>query len=154
MLAVGSQAPEFEAKLDDGSSFKLSELRGRKNIVLYFYPRDFSGGCTRQACSFRDNYSSVEAYDAVIIGVSADTEESHRRFKEEHNLSFPIIADAGRKVSELYDLRPILGLLRPRVTYVIDKQGVIRAAFQHNVFIARHLGDTLDALANIQAGVA
>jgi thioredoxin-dependent peroxiredoxin len=150
MLRVNSPAPDFEATLDDGSPFRLSGLRGEKNVVLYFYPKDFSGGCTRQACSFRDNYNAVKGYDAVIIGVSSDDEESHRRFKEEHSLPFPIITDPDRKVSELYGLRPILGLIRPRATYVIDKQGVIRKAFQHNVFIGRHLSDTLEALDQLQ----
>jgi len=151
MLKVNQQAPDFETTLDDGTPFRLSDLRGDKNIVLYFYPADFTGGCTAQACSFRDNYSTVKRYDAVIIGVSGDTPESHVSFREQHNLEFPLVSDPDRKLAQLYDVRTSVPKLRPRVTYVIDKQGVIRAAFRHDIAIGRHLSDTLDALEALQA---
>jgi peroxiredoxin Q/BCP len=154
MLPVGSRAPDFTALLDDGSNFHVAELRGRKNVVLYFYPKDGSSGCTAEACSFRDNYAAITAYDALIVGVSGDSEESHRSFKRSNALSFPLISDPGGKVRELYDVTSKLPLLRPRVTYVIDKQGIIRAAFRHDINIGRHLGDTLDALEGLQSDAA
>jgi peroxiredoxin Q/BCP len=146
MLAPGTPAPDFNARLDDGSEFSLSALRGQKNVVLYFYPKDFSGGCTKQACSFRDSYAAVQAYDALIVGVSRDSEASHQAFKREHALSFPLISDPDGRIADLYDVNSVLPLVRPRVTYVIDKQGVIRSAFRHDVAIGRHLSDTLAAL--------
>ena len=92
MLPAGSPAPDFMARLDDGSEFSLASQRGVKNVVLYFYPKDGTTGCTAEACSFRDNYAAIAAYDAIIIGVSGDTEASHREFKHEYDLSFPLIA--------------------------------------------------------------
>lgn len=150
MLAPGTVAPDFTARLDDGSEFRLAEMRGPKNVVLYFYPKDFSQGCTRQACAFRDSYAAVQAYDAVIIGVSRDSEASHASFKQEHALSFPLISDADGRLSDLYDVKSVMPVIRPRVTYVIDKQGVIRSAFRHDLAIGRHLSDTLAALESIE----
>jgi peroxiredoxin Q/BCP len=146
MLAAGSPAPSFTARLDDGSEFSLDRQRGSKNVVLYFYPRDGSAGCTAEACSFRDSYAAIADYDAVIIGVSGDSEASHRVFKERNALGFPLISDPDGSLRALYDVKSVLPLLRPRITYVIDKQGVIRAAFRHDLAIGRHLSDTLAAL--------
>ena len=151
MLEVGTKAPLFEAPLDDGTTFRLSDMAGNKNVVLYFYPKDGSAGCTKQACNFRDSYASIRAYDAVIVGVSRDSVDSHRQFKEQHSLSFPIAADVDGGIHDLYEVKPILGLLRPRITNVIDKQGEIRAAFRHDIAIGRHLPDTKAALEAIQA---
>ena len=150
MLKEGTAAPDFEAMLDSGEQFRLSGHRGSKNVVLYFYPKDFTPGCTREACSFRDNYSAVEQHDAVIVGVSNDSAESHKRFKDTHNLPFPLAADPDKRIIGLYDAVGFLGLTTARVTYVIDKEGVIRKAFRHDLAISRHLDDTLDALRSIQ----
>ena len=154
MLQLGTPAPDFTARLDDGSEFRLAALRGEKNVVLYFYPKDFSQGCTRQACSFRDSYAAVQAYDAVIVGVSRDSEASHASFKREHGLSFSLISDGDGGLSELYEVKSVLPPVRPRVTYVIDKQGVIRSAFRHDVAIGRHLSDTLAALEALRSPTA
>lgn len=154
MLELGKEAPDFRALLDDNSEFHLAAYRGKKNVVLYFYPRDGSSGCTAQACSFRDNYDTISAYDAIIVGVSGDSEESHRDFKSDHELNFPLIADWDGHVRELYEVSSRVPMLRPRVTYVIDKQGVIRAAFRHDIAIGRHLRDTLAALELVHSGEA
>jgi peroxiredoxin Q/BCP len=154
MLKTQTPAPDFEALLDNGDTFRLSALRGDKNVVLYFYPKDFSRGCTAQACSFRDNYGAVQDHDAVIIGLSGDSAESHREFREVHRLPFPIIADGDGKLRELYEVTSAIRLLTPRITYVIDKAGIIRAAFRHDIAIGRHLEDTLAALEQIEAAPA
>lgn len=146
MLAVGTLAPDFTARLDDGTEFRLADMRGDKHVVLYFYPKDGSSGCTAQACSFRDSYAAIRAYDAVIYGVSGDSEESHRSFKADHALSFPLISDPDGRIRDLYEVKSTLPGFRPRITYVIDKQGTIRSAFRHDIAISRHLSDTLDAL--------
>jgi peroxiredoxin Q/BCP len=154
MLKVGDMAPDFETTLDDGTAFRLSDLRADKNVVLYFYPADFTGGCTAEACSFRDNYDTVKQYDAIIIGVSRDSQESHARFREKHSLGFPLIADEDQRVAGLYDAGGSFLGIRPRITYVIDKQGIIRAAFRHDIAIGRHLSDTLEALEELQKSAA
>jgi thioredoxin-dependent peroxiredoxin len=151
VLKTSTQAPDFVATLDNGEEFRLSGLRGEKNVVLYFYPRDFSRGCTAQACSFRDNYAEIRSYNAVIIGVSGDSAESHRDFKETNSLEYPIISDADGRIRELYDVRSSIPVLRPRVTCVIDKSGMIRAAFRHDIAVGRHITDVLEALRQIEA---
>ncbi len=150
MLKEGVIAPDFSAILDNGQRFKLSAYKGEKNIVLYFYPRDFTPGCTRQACLFRDNYSELGQYDAVIIGISNNTDESHRKFRDKYRLPFPLIADPGKKLIELYEAKGLLGLLTARVTYVIDKAGVIRRVLRHDFAVGRHWPETLDALSALK----
>ena len=150
MLKVGEPAPDFEALLDDGRPFRLSSLRGDQNVVLYFYPRDFSGGCTAEACSFRDNYADIRRLDATIIGVSADTVASHQRFKERHHLGYPIVSDTDGRLRRSYDVTTSLPLLRPRVTYVIDKAGVIRGAFRHDILVTKHISDAVRVLEEIE----
>jgi len=147
MLKPGTPAPDFTATLDDGSTFRLADCRGRKNVVLYFYPKDFTPGCTAEACSFRDNYGAIAAYDAIIIGVSGDPADRHAAFRETHALPFPLIADPDGKLRELYDARGWIPWMPPRVTYVIDKEGVIRAALRHDFRVTAHVPEVLEALA-------
>ncbi|MCC6959175.1 MAG: peroxiredoxin [Dehalococcoidia bacterium] len=145
MLKPGRPAPLFTAILDDGSPFDLAALRGQ-NVVLYFYPKDFTAGCTAQACSFRDNYAAITAAGAALFGVSGDGEESHTRFRERHNLPFPLIADPGREVHRRYEVTGLLPFITPRITYVIDAEGVIRAAIRHDLLVTQHIPDVLAAL--------
>jgi peroxiredoxin Q/BCP len=149
MLRAGDIAPDFTAPLDDGSTFRLSDYRGRKNVVLYFYPAAFSGGCTAQACSIRDSYDAVGRNDAVLFGVSADSAQRQADFREKHHLPFPMITDPDKRLLRLYDTLAF-GVIRLRVTYVIDKAGIIRAAFRHDLRIGRHVPDILAALAAIE----
>ena len=111
MLKEGTTAPEFEVTLDNGEAFRLSDERGKRNVVLYFYPKDFTPGCTKEACAFRDNYAEVERHDAVIIGVSTDSTESHQAFREKHELPFPLIPDPEKKIVSLYKAHALLGLM-------------------------------------------
>ncbi len=150
MLRQGTTAPDFQAELDSGQPFRLSDHKGKKNVVLYFYPRDFTPGCTREACTFRDNYSEVEQYDAVIVGVSTDSADSHQRFREKYDLPFPLITDPEKRLVKQYDADGLLGLTTARITYVIDKEGVIRGALRHDFSIGRHLPEVLDALRSIE----
>lgn len=151
MLKEGTTAPDFEGTLDDGSTFRLADYAGKKNVVLYFYPKDFTPGCTRQACNFRDDSADIEKQNAIVVGVSADTAESHRAFKEQHNLPFPLVADPDKSIIKLYQAQGLLGLITARVTYVIDKEGTIRRAFRHDLSIGKHLKDTLDALEAVES---
>lgn len=150
MLEVGTMAPQFTATLDNGETFNLGEWRGRNHVVLYFYPKDDSPGCTREACAFRDNYEPISALDAIIVGVSADSADSHQQFREKHSLPFPLIPDTDKQLSKLYGARGILGLTTARITYVIDKQGIIRGAFRHEVRgIGDHIEDAVRTLREI-----
>lgn len=154
MLKEGTTAPEIEGTLDSGEPFKLTDYRGQKNVVLYFYPKDFTPGCTREACAFRDNYEDVERHDAVIVGVSADSVDSHKSFREKHELPFPLIADPEKRIVKQYEAVGFLGLTTARITYVIDKQGTIRRALRHDFAIGKHLPEVLDALKAIEAAPA
>jgi peroxiredoxin Q/BCP len=154
MLKVGDRAPDFEAVLDDGTTFRVADLRGQKHLVLYFYPKAFSGGCTAQACSFRDSYGPIRALDAVILGVSADAVESQHAFREKHSLEFPMASDADGSLRRAFDVTTSLPLLRPRVTYVIDKQGIVRGAFRHDILVNRHIVDALRVLRQIEGAPA
>ena len=155
MLKEGTQAPEFEAEMGDGTPFRLADYRGKKHVVLYFYPKDFTPGCTREACSFRDNYDEVEKYDAIIVGVSNDSGESHERFKEQHSLPFPLVPDPDKKLTSLYGIgSAFLGFAQARVTYVIDKEGTIRHAIRHDLDIGAHLTDVLRALESLEGAPA
>ena len=154
MLKTGATAPNFTATLDDGRPFELASFRGSKNVVLYFYPKDFTAGCTAQACSFRDNYDAISEFDALIFGVSGDSETTHASFKEKHELPFPLIADPGRLAHELYEATGLIPWMTPRLTYVIDKAGVIRAAIRHDFRVQQHVPEVLEALGALEAAPA
>jgi peroxiredoxin Q/BCP len=127
-LEVGQMAPDFEAKIETGETIKLSDYRGKK-VVLYFYPKDATPGCTAQACNLRDNYDALLKAGYVVLGISSDDEKSHKKFIEKQNLPFPLIADTDLKVHEAYGTwveksmygRKYMGTAR--TTFVIDEQG-------------------------------
>lgn len=129
-LKIGDMAPDFEALTDGGKSVKLSDLRG-KRVVLYFYPKDDTPGCTTQACGFRDNYPVIEERNAVVLGVSPDNQASHQKFKTKFNLPFTLLVDEDHRIAELYGVwgektsygRTSMGILRSH--FVIDENGKI-----------------------------
>jgi thioredoxin-dependent peroxiredoxin len=128
-LPEGSPAPDFSLKATDGSTIQLSQFKGKKSVVLYFYPKDDTPGCTKEACSFRDDISQITAKDAVVLGVSVDDTASHKAFTEKFHLNFPLLSDVGGTVSKAYDaFRPEKGN-SARVTAVIDKEGKIKKLF-------------------------
>ena len=125
-LKPGSPAPPFEAKDQSGKTIRLSDFKGTKTVVLYFYPKDGTPGCTTQACSLRDAYGDILATGAVVLGVSADNEASHAAFAAKYNLPFSILADPDKKIISDYGVKvPILGIAK-RWTFIIDRQGLIR----------------------------
>ncbi|AZB72229.1 peroxiredoxin [Synechococcus elongatus] len=121
-LAVGSPAPDFTALDDAGQSIQLSQFRG-KTVVLYFYPKDDTPGCTKEACSFRDSYSAYQGKNIVVLGVSTDDSSSHEQFKTKFSLPFPLVADPDRSITQAYDVDG--GGYAKRITYVIDGDGQI-----------------------------
>ena len=121
-LQIGNKAPDFHAMTDEGSEISLSDLRGSK-IILYFYPKDDTSGCTTQACGFRDKHENVKANNAVVIGVSPDDIESHRKFKAKFNLPFTLVVDADHKIADQY------GVWGEKSLYGNKYMGVIRSHF-------------------------
>lgn len=146
-ISSGIPAPEFELLDDTNTLRKLSDFRG-KNVVLYFYPKDDTPGCVKEACGFRDDYSAYEKADIVILGVSPDDVKSHVKFKKKFDLPFPLLADEGHKVSDLYGVwgpkkfmgREYEGVLR--TTFLIDGNGNIIKVFE-NVRPAEHSAEVL-----------
>ena len=125
-LKEGQPAPGFEAQDQHGRKVALADFKGKSAVVLYFYPKDDTPGCTAQACSLRDGFQAIQAAGAVILGVSADDRASHKAFAEKHGLPFSLLADPDRRIIGAYGVKmPLLGMSR-RVTFLIDRQGVIR----------------------------
>ena len=148
MLRTGTEAPDFTAALDTGGTLTLSDLRGQ-NVVLYFYPRAFTLGCTAQAKGFCAALPAITAADAIVVGISTDNADTLYRFRNTFDLPFDLVTDASGEIRKLYDVRRRFGLGTSRVTYVIDRQGVIRGAFHNEVSMSSHINNTLDALAAI-----
>ncbi|MFW9794650.1 MAG: peroxiredoxin [Candidatus Thorarchaeota archaeon] len=131
MLKVGDEAPDFETVDDTGERFKLSDFKGKK-IVLYFYPKDFTPGCTAEACSIRDSYEIFEHSGITVFGISGGSAELHQKFRGKYNLPFNILMDEDFKIAELYNAKSrlnILGVGVKRITYLIDENGKIEEIF-------------------------
>ena len=143
---MGDPAPDFTLPDHQGNDVTLSGFLGESNVVLYFYPKDFSPGCTAQACFFRDNYEDFTDMGAVVIGVSGDSPESHKRFIEEHLLPFILLSDGENEIRKLYGATKGLGLLPGRVTYIIDKKGVVRHVFTSEINMRKHIDEALRIL--------
>lgn len=138
MLANGSRAPEFELHDQDGQRQSLSRLLERGSLVLYFYPADFTPGCTKEACAFRDLQADLERAHLRIVGVSPQDADSHRRFADKHALKFTLLSDPDKKVIRLYVLDGPLGFGVRRGTYLIGADGVIRDSVLADLRIAAH----------------
>lgn len=150
VIAIGTAAPPFSGTDQHGTPLSLDELRARGPIVLYFYPHDFTLGCTRQACMFRDAFEDLTGLGASIVGVSVDDEHSHRSFAREHRLPFSLLSDADHALARAYGVLRTLGLGVQRATFVIDRAGIVRAAIHSELSMSRHVDDTrrvLDRLA-------
>jgi thioredoxin-dependent peroxiredoxin len=146
MIKTGDAAPDFELPAFDGRTFRLGDQRGKASVVLYFYPKDNTPGCTVEARAFRDRYQTFAAAGAEVVGVSSDTLESHRRFAAKHDLPFPLLSDGAGAVRKLYGVEKTLGLIPGRATFVIDKDGIVRHAFASQLEVARHVDGALAAL--------
>lgn len=149
MLQVGELAPDFELPDQQGKSVKLSQLKGKSHVVIFFYPKDNTPGCTAQSCSFRDNYSGFRELNTEIIGISSDSINSHASFASEHNLPFPILSDADKRVRKLYQVKNTLGVLPARATFVVDKAGVIRFALSSQMNIQQHIDKSLEMIRSL-----
>jgi thioredoxin-dependent peroxiredoxin len=145
-VRVGDMAPDFTLPDQTGTPVRLRDLLGRKTVVLYFYPKDGTPGCTIEARAFRDSYDAFTEAGAEVIGVSADSVASHRRFASHHQLPFLLLSDRDGAVRKLYGVEQTLGILPGRVTYVIDRTGVVRHVYASQLRAARHSREALEAL--------
>jgi peroxiredoxin Q/BCP len=149
-LEAGARAPDFTLEDQNGKRVSLADFRERKNVVLYFYPKDDTPGCTKEACTFRDQFEDFRDVGAEVIGISSDTAKSHKAFAAKHELPFTLLADPGGEVREAFGVPSTLGLLPGRVTYVIDKQGVIRHVFNSQLNPTKHVTEALGVLAKLR----
>jgi thioredoxin-dependent peroxiredoxin len=145
-VAVGMLAPDFTLPSQTGEPVRLHDLLQTHAVVLYFYPKDETPGCTAEACSFRDSYEVFKEAGAEVVGLSSDSVKSHQGFASHHQLPFTLLSDEGGKVRSLYGARSVLGLLPGRVTYVIDRSGVVRHVFSSQLNAQRHIQEALSAL--------
>jgi thioredoxin-dependent peroxiredoxin len=142
-IQAGDRAPEFTAQSQTGQTVSLAEFRGSKTVVLFFYPKDGTAICTKEACSFRDAYEAFVDAGAAVIGVSSDSAESHQAFVSGHRLPFLLLADEDGSLRKLFGVPKTLGMLPGRVTYVIDKEGVVRHVFNSQFAADRHVAEAL-----------
>ncbi|MET9220675.1 peroxiredoxin [Streptomyces sp. NPDC088197] len=149
ILHVGAKAPDFTLPDQTGKPVTLSDVLGEKVVVLYFYPKDNTSGCTTEACSFRDSYESFTDAGAEVIGVSSDSVETHEKFAGRHELPFILLADTDKAVRKQYGATS-LGVVPGRVTFVIDREGVVRHAFSSMMNIGGHIGDALKVVKELQ----
>ncbi|MFQ4141570.1 peroxiredoxin [Chlorogloeopsis sp. ULAP02] len=144
-VKVGDTAPDFTLPSQDGTSVSLKDFRG-KSVVLYFYPKDDTPGCTVESCAFRDRYEVFQSAGAEIIGISGDSPESHQKFAAKYQLPFTLLSDKGDKVRKLYGATTAFGLIPGRVTYVIDKNGVVQYVFDSMLNFKAHVEESLKGL--------
>ena len=150
-VKVGETAPDFTLPSQTGSSVSLKDFRGKKSVVVYFYPKDDTPGCTTQACAFRDSYQVFSDAGAEVIGISEDSQQSHQQFAAKHNLPFTLLSDTGNKVRQLYGVPATLWVLPGRVTYVIDEQGVVQHIFDSMLNFKAHVQEALKTLQTIKS---
>lgn len=139
---VGDAAPEFSQTAHDGKTITVGP-QGERVVVLYFYPKDETYGCTAQACSFRDNFEAFVDAGAQVVGVSGDSQESHRAFASNHRLPFSLLSDTQGELRRSFGVKRTLGLMPGRVTFVIDKAGVIRHTFNSQLKAKTHVDEAL-----------
>jgi peroxiredoxin Q/BCP len=146
-IKVGDKVPVFSLPDKTGNIFNIQDYVGKKNLVIYFYPKDETSGCTAEACAFRDNYEIFKEKNAEVIGISSDSEESHVKFAQNHHLPYILLSDKNNEVRKLFGVpASVMGLIPGRVTYVVDKKGVVRLVFNSQTQIEKHISEALKVL--------
>lgn len=149
-IEIGDKIPQIELKDQHGDIFNMASIIGKKKIVLFFYPKDDTPGCTKEACLFRDHYESFTQAGAEVIGISGQSVESHKDFALKHNLTYRILSDEGNLIRKRFGVPTnMFGLLPGRVTYVIDKSGTVIHSFNSQSNIAGHVNESLEILNNM-----
>ena len=148
-LKIGDKIPSFTLKDQHGKGFKIDKLSGKKAIVIFFYPKDFTPGCIKEVCSFRDQYEDFTDLGAEVIGISGDSENSHEQFSKKYKLPFTLLSDKNKKVRNSFGVKSsLLGLLPGRVTFVIDKNGIVQLIFENQFGAEKHIAESLAILKN------
>jgi peroxiredoxin Q/BCP len=150
-IQVGDKAPDFTLPSQSGEQVRLYDRLGGRVVVLYFYPKDNSPGCTAEACAFRDSYEAFSEAGAEVIGVSSDSVDRHAGFAGKHNLPFTLLSDRGGQVRKTYGVPAALGFVPGRVTYVIDHAGTVRLVFNSLTNTGKHVADALETVRTLQA---
>lgn len=146
-LKKGDKVPSFTLKDQDGKIFSIDTLIGKKPMVIFFYPKDFTPGCIKEVCSFRDQYEDFTDLGAEVIGISGDGESSHQKFAKKYRLPFTLLSDSAKKVRALFGVKgSLFGLLPGRVTYVIDKNGIVQLVFENQFGTEKHITESLAIL--------
>ena len=149
-IKIGDKIPYFTLPDQTEEMFDIGSILGKKNLVIYFYPKDETSGCTKEACSFRDQYEDFKDYGAEVIGISSDSVNSHKKFAQKNNLNFILLSDRGGVVRKLFGVPTnFLGLVQGKVTYVIDKNGKVVHIFNSQLQAAKHIRESLQALKKI-----
>ncbi|RPD98637.1 peroxiredoxin [Aureibaculum marinum] len=146
-IEVGSTVPRFSLKDQHNNTINIDDYIGKNAMVIYFYPKDDTPGCTKEACKFRDEYEAFTDLNVKVFGISADDVKSHKKFAEKYNLPFSLLADTDNKVRDLFGVpKSMLGLLPGRVTYVVDKKGIIIHIFNSQFGAEKHISEALSKL--------
>jgi peroxiredoxin Q/BCP len=155
MISPGTRAPDIALAIGGGKTVRLADYHGKKTVVIYFYPKDFTLGCTVEACTFRDNYEDFVALGAEVIGVSSDSEDSHDGFARKHSLQFLLASDRDGGAARAFGVdASLFGLVKGRVTFVIDKEGVVRDAFSSQVRAKAHVERALALVRSLEPNAA
>ena len=149
MLEPGSPAPGFRLQTSTGEYVSLEDFHGKKNVVVYFYPKDFTRGCTAEACEFRDSYEEFKNLGAEVIGISSDNQKSHEAFASEHKLPFILLSDPDGSARKSYGVKKTFGLVPGRVSFVIDKNGIVRHVFSSQSRATAHVSEALAVLKSL-----
>lgn len=149
-LEIGDKCPLFEVKQSDGSVFRIADYIGKKYLVIYFYPKDFTPGCTKEACSFRDNYEVFQTLNCEVIGISSDSDSSHDKFAEKHKLPYILLADKTKKIQKAFGVpKSLFGLLPGRVTYIIGKEGIIKGMYNSQTDPVGHIKKAIELVTEL-----
>jgi peroxiredoxin Q/BCP len=150
ILKVGDKMPIFGAKDQDGNDFYIESVLYKKILVIYFYPKDETPGCTRQACSFRDEYEDIKNAGAEVIGISGDSTKSHKKFAQNHKLPYILLSDSDKSIRKLFGVPSVmLGLIPGRVTYVIDLKGIVKMVY-NSMDASQHIPKSLEAIQKLK----
>lgn len=150
-LKVGDKAPDFTVPSDSGERVSLNDKLKDGPVVLYFYPKDETPGCVAEACSFRDNWDEIRKLGATVLGVSSDSVDSHKKFKENRNLQFTLLSDENKEIRRKYGATAMV--LPPRITFIIDQNGIIKEVYNSQLNASNHAKVALESLKSIQTNI-
>ncbi|MCA2621619.1 MAG: peroxiredoxin [Microcystis aeruginosa Ma_QC_Ch_20071001_S25] len=145
-IKVGDRVPNFSLPSQTGTTVNVSDLIGKKSLVIYFYPKDDTPGCTAESCAFRDSYEVFTDAGAEVIGISADSPQSHQQFAQKYNLPFTLLSDSDNRVRKLFGVPSTLFVLPGRVTYIIDQEGIVRHIFDSMLDFKAHVTESLNTI--------